>query len=87
MTRLGRGWHNIIITCDNLGLGGKGELFFYIDGHKTAEKGKHILCCQPIGYIGNSKNGENPFGAVSDLRIFPKVVSCEKILDLSEGHE
>lgn len=35
---------------------------------------------QPIGFIGNSKEGDKPFGSVADLRIYPYIVSNEVLL-------
>lgn len=52
-----KGWHNIIVVCDNLDPGCEGAVSFYIDGIKKVKNKKPCICIQPIGYIGNSKNG------------------------------
>lgn len=38
---------------------------------------------QPIGYIGNSKNGASPFGTVADLRVYPYLIKKQQISKLS----
>ena len=66
-----KGWHNITVTCDNAT-----DMLakFYIDG-KANKEAQHLICNQTISYLGNSRSGNNPFGAVADLRIFPYIVS------------
>ena len=42
---------------------------------------------QPIGYIGNSRDGKNPFGCISDIRAYPIIVTRNMIDNLSNYHE
>ncbi len=81
-----RGWHNIIVTCDNICESGEGRVKFFIDGKQTYPEQK-CICMQPIGFIGNSKSCSQPFGSVSDLRIFPLVIRKKQIDTLSNYHE
>ena len=75
LRKVKKGWHNMLITCDNLDDGCEGAVRFYIDGKHTNEgKPQKCICIQPISFIGNSKNGSCPFGTVCDLRIFPYIV-------------
>lgn len=32
LNKLSKGWHNIIVMCDNLHYSGKGRIRFFIDG-------------------------------------------------------
>ena len=65
-----KGWHNFVITCDNQDESGDGRVTAYFNGLLT-EKPQSCICFQPIGYVGNSKNGSFPFGTVCDLRVYP----------------
>jgi hypothetical protein len=70
LSKIRKGWHNIVVICDN---SIETKVTFYLDGKQTKES-QHTICCQPIGYIGNSKSGNEPFGTLSDLRIYPYIL-------------
>jgi hypothetical protein len=41
---------------------------------------------QPIGYVGNAKNGSSPFGTVCDLRVYPYLIKKSTLEVLSNYH-
>ena len=50
-----KGWHNIVVCVDNSTPERK-NVIFYLDGKSTMSS-QHLVCSQPVGYIGNSKSG------------------------------
>lgn len=61
--------------CNNLDKGCQGAIKFFIDGKATTKEPQKCICIQPIGFVGNSKDGNAPFGTVADLRVFPYLLS------------
>lgn len=77
-----KGWHNIVVVCNNIE-NERGNIKFMINGKPTRDFAMDCLCLQPIGYIGNSKNGANPWGIVCDLRIYPFCLDKQRIEKLN----
>jgi len=50
-------------------------LQYYRDGVPILNKERPINLRKRIGFIGNSKNGKEPFGVIADLRVFPQALS------------
>mmetsp|Transcript_29513 Transcript_29513/g.44868 ORF Transcript_29513/g.44868 Transcript_29513/m.44868 type:complete len:223 (+) Transcript_29513:2421-3089(+) len=86
LSRVKKGWHNIIVMCDNQHKDCEGQIKFFIDGLLMCEPQKCVIT-SPIGFIGNSKSGQQPFGMMSDLRAFPYVISAIQLERLSTYHE
>ena len=40
-----------------------------------------------VGFIGNSKSGNEPFGTFSDLRIYPYILKTSQITAYSKYHD
>eukprot|EP00347_Sterkiella_histriomuscorum_P003825 403362795 len=78
-----KGWHNIIITCDNAV---EMKITFFLDGKQTKES-QTIINAKSIGYIGNAKSGNEPFGTVSDIRIYPYILKHSQIASQSKYHD
>jgi len=77
-----KGWHNIVITCDNnLDL----KVVFYLDGRQTSSVITAVLS-SPIKYIGNSKAGDEPFGIMSDLRVYPYILRSKVVAAQAKYH-
>lgn len=62
---------------------------FYLDGalqkrpvKDEKEQKLYFNCNKAIGFIGNSKDGKCPFGAVADLRIYPYALTEKKINEI-----
>ena len=51
------------------------------------KKQLHLTCKQPIGFIGNSSKGLDPFGTFADLRIYSRILSEQQIIHQSKYHE
>lgn len=81
--KIRRGWHNIIICLDNQY---EMKVTFFLDGKQTKES-QTVNCCSPFGYIGNSKDGSQPFGTFSDLRIYPYILKQNQIIGMSKYHD
>ena len=56
---------------------------------ETGEKEvvKECFSYLPIGFIGNSKNGSSPFGAVCDLRVYSEIIKMSQIYSISNYHK
>ena len=55
----------------------------FINGKEVFAEEKPINLRKRISFIGNSKDGNEPFGTVADLRIFPFAIKSTKIERLS----
>ena len=83
LNRYKKGWHQVSVVCDN---SSEMKITFYLDGKQTKESQK-IICSKPIGYIGNSRNGTEPFGTVTDLRVYPYLLKHNSIAVSSKYHD
>ena len=65
----------------------KMEMRFYIDG--SCESITEIMAdmLQPIRYIGNSRAGDEPFGVVADLKVYPYVLKANNIKMCAKYHD
>jgi hypothetical protein len=68
LTKYRKGWHLICVVFD------KGRVTYHIDGKPTKDA-QALNYTQPIGFIGNSGSGSEPFGTMSDLRIYDGVLN------------
>ena len=82
-----KGWHHIVVTCNNVYNRGQGAIKFYVDGEQTRFDSQEGICIQPIGYVGNSKDGSCPFGTFADLRVYPYCLKTNQIASMSNYHE
>ena len=51
------------------------QVTFFLNAVKTTKDPQNITLRSPIGYIGNSRDGDTPFGVVADFRIYPYKLS------------
>jgi len=75
----------VVCSCKEDITPGKGplrqEVTFYLDGKNI--KGSHaIKLTKKIGFIGNTKEGTRPFGALADFRIYPRSLTKTKIKNM-----
>jgi len=79
LKKLKKGWRHIAVTCDNKN---SNSITFFIDG-RASSKSQYIICSEPIGYVGNSKDGQEPFGIFCDLRIFNTLLTERQVAHLA----
>lgn len=58
-------------------------MYFYFNGEKLQEF-LNASNFHPIKYIGNDREGKEPFGVFCDFRIYPLLISDEKIRLMSD---
>ena len=82
--RKSKGWHHIamVVSRDEKNPN-KQSIVFFLDGNKTCAP-QRVNLRYPIGYIGNSKNGDKPFGVVADFRAYPYALSKNYLIKQSK---
>jgi len=78
--KLAPDWHHIAVVCQNRN--DQLNVKFYFDGQAPEQDEMNINSTKPVGYIGNSKYGDCPFGSVADFRIYPYAVSSKDVEDI-----
>lgn len=72
-------WHHIAVVCkmQNSEL----VISIFLDGEKPSDQPKMTIDnTKPIGFIGNSKDGECPFGSLADFRIYPYALTPDQVV-------
>lgn len=80
LTKYRKGWHHVTVIFEG------GMVTYYIDAKATREA-QSLVYNLPIGFLGNSGTGREPFGTMSDLRIFEGALTQLQIANLAKYHD
>ena len=82
--KIKKGWHHIAVVCSRDSQNPQRQnVVFFLDATKT-QGPQRVNLRMPIGYIGNSKHGDKPFGVVADLRMYPYPLSKNYLVKQSK---
>jgi len=78
-----KGWNHISVVCAYDPETMTQRLSYFSNGIPVIKDSKPINLRKRIGFIGNCKEGNKPFGVVADLRVYPYKVSRRELTKLS----
>lgn len=82
VSNLEKGWHHLAVLRNENGI-----MEVYVDGINQPDNAKNVTVLEPMKFFGSNKVGNEPFGTICDLRLYPRLLSYTETKALAKYND